>query len=240
MQRIDHPTAAINAEGHKVFTNGDIQKKIPPTVMTALWATGVQEELIAIMTAFGIDPDPMKMNQIITSLKKGFTLKSTFVGLNGYFDGPAPPPGWLERNGSECPENAPLLDAYLNGCYGRGPNGRSIIKDVRGKFDRAWDHGAGVDPGRELGSTQGDAIRNITGAFTGGNNFTTNNNGDSGTGVIRVGNHISSGESLQRYALSGFSVQGGFSFDASRQVSTAAENRPTNVALLACIYAGNE
>ncbi|WP_370558262.1 hypothetical protein NMD96_06425 [Edwardsiella tarda] len=43
-----------------------------------------------------------------------------------------------------------------------------VLTESRGEFIRVWDDGRGVDPGRELLSYQGDAIRNITGNLRGG------------------------------------------------------------------------
>ena len=38
------------------------------------------------------------------------------------------------------------LDSVLNKRFGEGPNGWSLLPDMRGYFSRAWDHGAAVDP----------------------------------------------------------------------------------------------
>ena len=40
------------------------------------------------------------------------------------------------------------------------------LPDLRGEFVRGWDHARGADVGRTLGSTQTDAIREITGTVT--------------------------------------------------------------------------
>ena len=94
--------------------------------------------------------------------------------------------------------------------------------DLRGEFIRGWDDGRGVDEGRRILDAQGDAIRNITGggirvlkvsdgvtvpygAFSGG----LDNIGGAGSGGVPL-----------------YSV----SFDASRAVPTASENRPRNIA----------
>ncbi|HED6269617.1 TPA: tail fiber protein [Enterobacter sichuanensis] len=56
---------------------------------------------------------------------------------------PVPPSGWLEANGQsfDGEENPELLAVY--------PNGR--VPDLRGRFMRCWDHGAGVDPDPQRG-----------------------------------------------------------------------------------------
>lgn len=106
-----------------------------------------------------------------------------------------------------------------------------LLPDLRGEFVRGWDAGRGVDAGRVFGSAQGDAIRNITGKFDPGGNI----------GGKGVGNYTGPFQKETTPSLG--SNQGGNSdarfitFDASRVVPTADENRPRNVALLPCIRA---
>jgi hypothetical protein len=38
------------------------------------------------------------------------------------------------------------LNSFLNGKFGTGPNGNSLLPDMRGYFSRAWDNGATTDP----------------------------------------------------------------------------------------------
>ncbi len=120
-------------------------------------------------------------------------------------------------NSATCPDQWVVADG-MNGTL-----------DLRGQFIRAWDAGKGVDVGRSLGSNQGDAIRNITGYY--GNGMWRDHGGQWGG---------SSGAFYHRY-VPGDSPNGGGNygtqlyFDASRVVPTAADNRPKNVALLACM-----
>lgn len=128
-------------------------------------------------------------------------------------------------NGSGVPQGTVAYFA-LAGCpegwaLANGANGTI---DVRGEFIRAWDAGRGLDPSRALGSAQGDAIRNIVGNVPG------------------IGIHPSSqltgafsSTYLHSYGGRGQdNAQQILHFDASRNVPTANENRPHNVALLAC------
>ncbi|HGY4564121.1 TPA: phage tail protein, partial [Escherichia coli] len=71
-----------------------------------------------------------------------------------------PPTGWLKCNGAAfSSEKYPnLAKAY--------PTNK--LPDLRGEFIRGWDDGRGVDAGRQLLSSQGDAIRNIEGFADGG------------------------------------------------------------------------
>lgn len=100
------------------------------------------------------------------------------------------------------------------------------LPDLRGEFIRSWDDSRGIDAGRTFGSSQGDAIRNITGnLFQGGQQTITGGNG--AFAVTAFGGMF--------YDSGGGSGPSNFNFDASRVVPTAAENRPRNVALLVCI-----
>ncbi|WP_306291879.1 hypothetical protein, partial [Rodentibacter rarus] len=84
--------------------------------------------------------------------------------------------------------------------------------------------------GRRLGSHQGDAIRNITGQF----------NAYRRTDKSHL--VMPSGAFVNKQTVNGAMGNGGsdnwamtIGFDASRVVPTAGENRPRNIALLACI-----
>uniref|UniRef100_A0A3L0W1T3 Phage tail protein n=1 Tax=Escherichia coli TaxID=562 RepID=A0A3L0W1T3_ECOLX len=112
------------------------------------------------------------------------------------------------------------------------------VFDVRGEFMRAWDDGRGVDPGRQLGSAQGDAIRNIVGTANIGLQpsagfgllFNTISNGALTHAETSVtGRGASTTQSTQSTGNVGIKI------DASLSVPTAPENRPRNTALLAAI-----
>lgn len=105
------------------------------------------------------------------------------------------------------------------------------LTETRGEFIRVADDGRGVDTGRALLSAQGDAMRNLTGNIEGrtagsiGRIFSNNANGVfSATG--EGGNFITPTETTTAPGdrLSNLNL------DASRQVSTANEFRPRNVA----------
>jgi len=164
-------------------------------------------------------------NQIITNDTIGhlgdvkFTLSST------------PPPGWLKANGAAVSRTTyAALFAAMGTVFGVGDGSTTFnLPDLRGEFIRGWDDGRNIDVGRTLGSSQLDALQNITGnisaqvggADMGGNGaFGANNSGN----ITKVG--LNTG-------VSGSTT--GIKFDASFVVRTATETRPRNVALLACI-----
>lgn len=101
---------------------------------------------------------------------------------------------------------------------------RVAIPDMRGRFPRGWDHGAGVDAytgTRALGSYQLDAQQNITGAFLADDVVSANVNGAFYKGAAVNYDADSRGGG-------GAMVE----FDASRQVRIADEVRPKNMAAM--------
>lgn len=101
------------------------------------------------------------------------------------------------------------------------------LQDRRGEFSRGWDHGRGVDAGRNLSTLQGDAIRNITGeaGYTSVGGL-LQQAGYIANGVFKAGTGTSYrpiGDTYAGYTLA---------FDASRVVPTASENRPRNISTM--------
>ncbi|EOB3973995.1 phage tail protein [Escherichia coli] len=135
------------------------------------------------------------------------------VGVPVPWPSATPPTGWLKCNGAafSAEEYPELAKAY--------PTNK--LPDLRGEFIRGWDDGRGIDTNRSLLSSQGDAIRNIIGALVDVrfNSYPS----DSGVFTTSVIGDASSD-----------SIKGGYAkrvtFDASRVVPTANENRPRNIA----------
>ena len=153
-----------------------------------------------------------------------------------YFAGQAAPTGWLKANGAAVSRTAyAALFAAIGTTYGAGDGSTTFnLPDLRGEFVRGWDDGRGIDHGRAFGSAQGDAIRNITGSLDVGTNsghqlFDV----ATATGALAI--------SQRRWKTWTYDTRDGgdspaaFNFDASRVVPVAGENRPRNIALLACI-----
>lgn len=97
-----------------------------------------------------------------------------------------------------------------------------VLTESRGEFLRVWDDGRGVDSGRALLSAQGDAIRNITGRVD--NALTTAPTVYQGALQYQGSSSVTMAEGSK--VVSAMNI----SFDASRVVSTASENRPRNIA----------
>ena len=145
------------------------------------------------------------------------------VGVPVPWPSATPPTGWLKCNGAafSAEEYPELAKVYP----------KNKLPDLRGEFIRGWDDGRGVDAGREILSAQGDAMRNLTGSIEGrtagaaGRIFSNNANGVfSATG--EGGNFITPTES----ATAPSDRLSNVTLDASRQVSTANEFRPRNIA----------
>ncbi len=126
-----------------------------------------------------------------------------------------PPTGWLKCNGA-----AFSSEKYPNLAKTYPTN---KLPDLRGEFIRGWDDGRGVDAGRQLLSSQGDAIRNIEGFADGGigMSFDAIRGAfyDAGTRSARMPNNTTD-----------IGKTDDLGFDASRVVPTANENRPRNIA----------
>lgn len=135
------------------------------------------------------------------------------------------PTGYLECNGQAVNRvTYANLFAAIGTTYGAGDGVTTFnIPDLRGVFIRTWDHGKGIDSGRNIGTNQLDALQNITGNFQGAGNFAN--------GAFADSNNVSSW--LQYGA--GYNDISNYNFDASRVARTANETRPRNIALMAVI-----
>ncbi|WP_336353431.1 phage tail protein [Pseudomonas atacamensis] len=153
------------------------------------------------------------------------------VGSIVAFPVDAPPPGFLELDNSvKSSATYPDLSAYLGGKFNKGDEGVGNFRlpEARGEFLRGWDHGRGVDAGREIGSSQWDEIK----AHSHSALFA---NGAVGSGtVLGIVNSAAGdrGGSGAAYAGSG----GGQSYISS---SGGSETRPRNIAVMWCIKAWN-
>ncbi|EPE9638553.1 TPA: integrase [Escherichia coli] len=240
MHRIDTKTAQKDkfGAGKNGFTRGNPQTGTPATDLDDDYFDMLQEELCSVVEASGASLEKGRHDQLLTALralllsrknpfgdiKSDGTVKTALENL-GLGEGSAlpvgvpvpwpsatPPTGWLKCNGApfSAEEYPELAKVY--------PTNK--LPDLRGEFIRGWDDGRGIDTNRSLLSSQGDAIRNIIGALV-DVRFNTYPS-DSGVFTTSVIGDASSD-----------SIKGGYAkrvtFDASRVVPTANENRPRNI-----------
>ncbi|MGX3964130.1 phage tail protein [Escherichia coli] len=243
MHRIDTKTAQKDkfGAGKNGFTRGNPQTGTPATDLDDDYFDMLQEELCSVVEASGASLEKARHDQLLTALralllsrknpfgdiKSDGTVETALENL-GLGEGSAlpvgvpvpwpsatPPTGWLKCNGAafSAEEYPELAKAY--------PTNK--LPDLRGEFIRGWDDGRGVDAGRQLLSSQGDAIRNIEGFADGGigMSFDAIRGAfyDAGTRSARMPNNTTD-----------IGKTDDLGFDASRVVPTANENRPRNIA----------
>ncbi len=243
MHRIDTKTAQKDkfGAGKNGFTRGNPQTGTPATDLDDDYFDMLQEELCSVVEASGASLEKGRHDQLLTALralllsrknpfgdiKSDGTMKTALENL-GLGEGSAlpvgvpvpwpsatPPTGWLKCNGAafSAEEYPELAKVY--------PTNK--LPDLRGEFIRGWDDGRGVDAGRQLLSSQGDAIRNIEGFADGGigMSFDAIRGAfyDAGTRSARMPNNTTTIDKTDDLG-----------FDASRVVPTANENRPRNIA----------
>ncbi|OJS65999.1 phage tail protein [Escherichia coli] len=243
MHRIDTKTAQKDkfGAGKNGFTRGNPQTGTPATDLDDDYFDMLQEELCGVVEASGASLEKGRHDQLLTALralllsrknpfgdiKSDGTVKTALENL-GLGEGSAlpvgvpvpwpsatPPTGWLKCNGAafSAEEYPELAKVY--------PTNK--LPDLRGEFIRGWDDGRGVDAGRQLLSSQGDAIRNIEGFADGGigMSFDAIRGAfyDAGTRSARMPNNTTTIDKTDDLG-----------FDASRVVPTANENRPRNIA----------
>ena len=168
----------------------------------------------------------------INALLAGYTANSFCPsGMVMIFAGDFAPVGWLKANGAAVSRTVYAnLFAAIGTRYGAGDGYSTFnLPDLRGEFARFWDDGRGVDSGRGLGTWQGDAIRNITAQM-----YLYGQDGVSSQGAFGFRKHGERGLVWERNDNNAGVVMD-FWLDASKVVPTAHENRPRNIALLACI-----
>jgi len=128
------------------------------------------------------------------------------------------PTGFLKCNGAAVSRTVYAnLFAAIGTTFGVGDGSTTFnLPDLRGEFIRGWDDSRGVDSGRSFASSQSE--------MTGPHNHT-------------ISGYVS--QSQFQYAGGGGTAGIGIPYSASNgsvvQNNSGTENRPRNVALLACI-----
>ena len=255
MHRIDTSTATSDG----LFTEGDPLVPTPATVVSADWLNSVQEELATIVTNAGLELQKADNTQVLTAILQIIARQSSElerlrllkIGCPMYWRSTTLPENFAWVNGDlilfeDRPEfeevylaggfEGMLLEANATseqiaanlGKFRKHPNGLGLYLPSCGEqFFRAWTSGAG----REAGEWQADAIRNIIGQLV--SIWSYQDALPGGTGAL---SWTTSGEG--GFTANSKSTMQGITFDASRIVPTATENRPVNVAIPVILYLG--
>lgn len=132
---------------------------------------------------------------------------------------------WMEQDGSAFDKDVyPELYAHLGNS--------NVLPEVRGEGVRGWDHGRGIDPGREINSFQADAIQNIVGHFGNVSPCAASGIGSSGT-FFTSGGGAKYPTSWSIASMDHDNVH----FDASRVVRTGPQTVMRNIAKMVLIKA---
>ena len=220
----------IDSDGHvdNLFVDEDANQAIAGTKMAADWLNAIQEELINILVLAGIEPSKADDDQLAeafnllggskdwaditnkpitfppsahTHMESGSII--TMASMNV-------PDGYLECDGAAISRTTYSdLFAVCGTIHGVGDGTTTFnIPDLRGEFIRGWDHGRGVDVGRELGSAQLDLLKSHNHSFGGTELAATRDGGSLGTASLTTDTTDNTG---------------------------GAETRPRNIALMYCI-----
>ncbi len=247
------------------YTDGNIAAGIEGSPVPAAFYNAVNAEICNAILDAGLVPDPQNLSQLAEAIRamiaaaqadlSGYARRSelgrpVLAGEPVWLGGPYLPPYhvWPDRSlvlFEDWPElhqryqdgllgvaTAPTDKTNFPGAFAISDDGKGLyLPNFGGYFLRAWRPSQTVDAGRKSGSAQGDAIRNITaGAWTSHNWPFSGANG--AFSVATAGTITGSPVTVPGPLYSSLS------FDASKQVPVAAENRPVNMSMPVAIYLG--
>ncbi len=156
----------------------------------------------------------------VTSAASGLS-----AGTIAYFAASAAPAGFVKANGAAVSRTTyAALFLAIGTTYGAGDGSTTFnVPDLRGEFLRSLDDGRGVDSGRGIGTAQADAMQ---GHY--------HDNAYSEKASNNLGGYIPLGMTASA-ETGGTGVRAPRSDGTNGAPRTASENRPRNVAMLACI-----
>jgi phage-related tail fiber protein len=162
------------------------------------------------------------------------------VGATVAFPAGTVAPGFLELDGSvKSIAVYPDLAAYLGTTFNQGDEGAGNFRlpESRGEFLRGWDHGRGVDAGRDIGTYQADMLKAHNHRYFDGTGATMDPAGGSASAVV---NGVQQGLSVGAFLST---VNGGDALQTVSVVNTVntggIETRGRNLAVMWCIKAWN-
>lgn len=150
------------------------------------------------------------------------------------------PTGYLKANGAVVSRTTyASLFSVIGTTFGSGDGSTTFgLPDLRGVFPRGWDDGRGVDSGRGMGSTQQDAFQGFAPAA--GDVFRTTLGNAAGSTYYNAGGGTVPSQidwDATNPSPDSWSVGKGYIIadGVNGTPRIAAETRPVNMALLACI-----
>lgn len=219
MHRIDTPSRQKDkfGAGKDGFTKGDPQTGNPATEISADILDSMQEELCNVIELSGLSLKKAENNQLYQAIESLLDAVVP-IGVVLPWIGETPP-----NNRFVIVKNQTFDKTALPKLAKVFPSGQ-IPFDPRGLALRWWDNDRGRDTGRTLLSEQGDAIRNITGQVA---NVYIENPSAAAQGALAY-----NGTGFTSLTIGPQQIQfRNLSFDASRIVPTASENRMANIAM---------
>ena len=162
-------------------------------------------------------------------------LDSWLVGMVLPFAGKKVPKGFLLCDGRAVSrEDYKRLFDAIGTTYGEGDGSTTFnLRDARGEFIRGWDHGRGVDTGRNIGSYQADAYESHT--HTGSTNSTGAHTHAVDVGADIGGTNYLRGSGGSYQTSKSTSSAGAHSHTVTINASGSTETRPRNIAFMTCI-----
>lgn len=148
MYRIDHPTAAGVLPAPSAPGIGGFFASAPPgsgsvpTIVTADWCNGIQEELLSCLTFAGIAPDKTKTNQLLQSIQS-IAGSSAVVGAGAIF-------GLELSNTAASPTTSVTISAGL-ARDSTNTSGLTLAVPMAKSLTALWAAGTG-NGGRDIGA----------------------------------------------------------------------------------------
>lgn len=129
---------------------------------TTDWQVSLQFESSPSQALAGTDfTTVMTPRRTKAAIDQGVVPLGVQVGMVAFFAATAVQTGYLPADGSTVSRTTfAALFAYMGVTFGAGDGSTTFqLPDMRGKFPRAFDNGAGIDPGRVFGSYVVDSIK---------------------------------------------------------------------------------
>ena len=149
-------TTALDSVAN-AYVDKDVGGGTPGTRLEADDRNIIQDEIVNVVEGAGLPLDPTGADR--DQLLQAINLISVLPpGSMISWPTDTPPTGWFERDGAAI-SRATYGDlfAIIGVIYGNGDGVTTFnLPDARGKFDRAWDNGAGNDPDAATRTNRGD------------------------------------------------------------------------------------